>query len=261
LASESGVDGNLERFSAETLVGEAQDYSLNVHRLGLNPNAVQTCGYTSLGLLLFDPLDTLHDQALTVHLDTLYEPLQDELLVLALQEREVCLDAVEVWAVWDIEDRPRLQALACLKYILGLVNLQIIHEYGEVLPVELGREHLHELHELLGGDRMGMNGVGFEPSIITDRTQECHGLDADVGIVHLDALVLRRPCSRAEGVKREHGLIYPNQLHIPKSGDLDGVVHLSKEVVVVLVGVVNHLLAAVDELELDAALLVCPLEK
>jgi hypothetical protein len=31
-------------------------------------------------------------------------------------------------------------------------------------------------------------------------------------------------------------------------------------VVVVLVGVVDHLLAAVDELELDAALLVSPLE-
>ena len=45
------------------------------------------------------------------------------------------------------------------------------------------------------------------------------------------------------------------------TGDLHGVVHVSKEVVVVLVAIVDHLLAAVDELELDAALLVCPPEK
>ena len=73
--------------------------------------------------------------------------------------------------------------------------------------------------------------------------------------------MLRRPCSRAEGVEREHGLINPHQLHVPEPGDLDGVVHLAEEVVVVRVGVVDHLLAAVDELELDAALLVGPLKK
>ena len=46
-----------------------------------------------------------------------------------------------------------------------------------------------------------------------------------------------------------------------ESGDLDGVVHLSKEVVIVLVGVVDDFLAAVDELELDTKLLVGPLEQ
>ena len=107
-----------------------------------------------------------------------------------------------------------------------------------------------------------MDGVCFEPSIITDCSKECHGLDPDVSIVNLDALVLSWPCSRAEGIKGKHGLIYPLKLYIPESGDLDGVVHLSKEVVlVVLVGINDNLFAAVDELELDAALLVCPLEK
>ena len=106
-----------------------------------------------------------------------------------------------------------------------------------------------------------MNGICFEPFIIADRSKECHGLDPDVSIVHLDALVLRRPSSRAEGVEGEHRLIHPHQLHISESGDLDGVVHLSKEIIVVLVGIVDHLLSAMDEFKLDPALLVSPLEK
>jgi predicted lipid carrier protein YhbT len=73
----------------------------------LSPNAVQTCGDTSLGLILFNLLDALNNQALAVHLDSLNKPLQDELLVLTLEEREVCLDAVEVGTVWDIENRSR----------------------------------------------------------------------------------------------------------------------------------------------------------
>ena len=96
---------------------------------------------------------------------------------------------------------------------------------------------------------------------LTDRSKKRHSLDTDVSIVHLDALVLRRLISGAEGVEGEHRLIHPNQLHIPESGDLDGVVHLSKEIVVVLVGIVDHLLSAMDELKLDPALLICPLEK
>ena len=59
---------------------------------------------------------------------------------------------------------------------------------------------------------------------------------------------------RAEGVNGEHGLVHPHQFHVSEPGDLDGVVHVPKEVVVVLVGVVDHLLAAVDELELDPTL-------
>ena len=106
-----------------------------------------------------------------------------------------------------------------------------------------------------------MDGICFEPFSIADSSKECHGLDPDVGIVHLDTLVLRRPSSGAEGFEGEHRFIHPHQLHIPESGDLDGVVHLSKEVVVVLVGIVNDLLSAMDEFKLDAALLVCPLEK
>ena len=73
--------------------------------------------------------------------------------------------------------------------------------------------------------------------------------------------MLRRPSSRAEGVEGEHGFIHPHQLHVPEPGDLDGVVHLSKQVIVVLVGVVDDFLAAVDELELDTTLLVGPLEQ
>ena len=106
-----------------------------------------------------------------------------------------------------------------------------------------------------------MDGICFKPFVIADRSKERHGLDPDVGIVHLDALVLRRPSSGAEGVEGEHGLIYPHQLHIPELGDLDGVKQLSKEIIVVLIGIVNHLLSAMDEFKLDSALLVSPLEK
>ena len=106
---------------------------------------------------------------------------------------------------------------------------------------------------------MGMDGICFESSVIAYRIQECHGLYPDIGVVHLDALVLRLPCTRAKGVEGKHGLIHPHQLHIPELGELDGVVHLSKEVLVVLVGVVDHLLAAMDEYKLDTELLVGPL--
>ena len=106
-----------------------------------------------------------------------------------------------------------------------------------------------------------MDGVSFEPSVIADRPDECNGHDSDVGIDHLDAQMLRLPRFRAEGVESEHGLIHPHQLHVPESGDLDGVVHLPRKVVVVLVGVVDDLLAAVDKLELDTKLLVGPLEQ
>ena len=113
------------------------EYSLNVQRLGLCTNAVQTSSDASLGLLLVDLLNALHDHTRAVHLDALDEPLQDELLVLSLEEREVCLDAVEVGAVWDIINWSRFQALACIEYLFGLVHLKIVHEDGELLPMEL----------------------------------------------------------------------------------------------------------------------------
>ena len=106
-----------------------------------------------------------------------------------------------------------------------------------------------------------MDGICFEPFIIADRSKKCHGLDPDISIVHLDALVLRRPSSGAEGVEGEHRLIHSHQLHIPELGDLDGVIHLSKKIVVVLVGIVDQLFFAMDEFKLDPAVLVCPLEK
>ena len=106
-----------------------------------------------------------------------------------------------------------------------------------------------------------MNGICFEPFSIADSSKECHCLDPDVSIVHLDALVLRRPSSGADGVEGKHRLIHPHQFHISESGDLDGVVHLSKQIIVVQVGIVDDLLSPVDEFKLDPALLVCPLEK
>ena len=60
--------------------------SLDVQRLGLSPDAIQAGTDASLGLLLVDPLDALHDQALAVHLEAIDEPLQDELLVLTLEK-------------------------------------------------------------------------------------------------------------------------------------------------------------------------------
>ena len=44
-----------------------------------------------------------------------------------------------------------------LQDVLGLVHLQVVHQDGELLPEELGREHLHELDELHRGDGLGMN--------------------------------------------------------------------------------------------------------
>ena len=82
-------------------------------------------------------MNALHDHTLAVHLDTLDEPLQDELLVLALEKREICLYAIEVGAVWDIKDWSRFQALACLEYLIGLMYLEVVHEDGELLPMEL----------------------------------------------------------------------------------------------------------------------------
>ena len=82
-----------------------------------------------------------------------------------------------------------------------------------------------------------MHGVGLEAAIVADRPKECHRLDADVGVVHLDALVLHRPRPRDEGVEGEHVLFHPHQLHVPEPSDLEGVVHLAEELVVVRVGV------------------------
>ena len=127
--------------------------------------------------------------------------------------------------------------------------------------MELIWKHLNEFNELLGGDRIGMDGICFEPFIIADGSKKCHGLDPDVSIVYLDALVLGWPSSSAEGVEGKHGLIYPHQLHIPEPGDLDSVEHLSKEIIVVLIGIIDYILSAMDEFKLDPALLVSPLEK
>ena len=48
---------------------------------------------------------------------------------------------------------------------------------------------------------------------------------------------------------------------VPEPRGLDGVVHFAEEVVVVLDGIVDDLLAAMDELESDAELLVGPPEE
>ena len=98
---------------------------------------VQTCSHPSLGFFLVDSLDALHDHALALNLDSLDYLLLDKLLVLTLKKREIYLDAVEVGAVGNVEDRPRLQALACLEDLLGLLHLQVVHEDGELLPRNL----------------------------------------------------------------------------------------------------------------------------
>ena len=108
MLSESEVDINIKKFSSVSLIRLTHEYSLNVQRLGLSTNAIQTAGDASLRLLLINLLDALHNHTRAVHLDALDESLQDELLVLSLEEREVCLDAVEVRAIWDIEDRSNI---------------------------------------------------------------------------------------------------------------------------------------------------------
>ena len=75
MQSESGVDINIRRFLAETLVGQPQGFSLNFQFLGLNPNTVQTCSHASLGFLLVNPLDAVDDHTLALNLDALDDPL------------------------------------------------------------------------------------------------------------------------------------------------------------------------------------------
>ena len=85
MLSESEVDINIKNFSSESLISKTHEYSLNVQRLGLSPNAIQTSVDTSLGFLLINLLDALHDHTLAVDLNTLDEPLQHELLVLSFE--------------------------------------------------------------------------------------------------------------------------------------------------------------------------------
>ena len=75
MQSESGVDINIRRFFAETLVLKPKRFSLNVQFLGLNPNTVKTCSNASLGFLLVNPLDVVDDHTLALNLDALYDPL------------------------------------------------------------------------------------------------------------------------------------------------------------------------------------------
>ena len=86
MRSKSEVDINIKKFSSESLISKTHEYSLNLQRVGLCTNAVQTSSDTFLGLLLFDLLNALNDHTRAVHLDALDEPLQDELLVLSLDK-------------------------------------------------------------------------------------------------------------------------------------------------------------------------------
>ena len=75
MRSESEVDINIKKFSSESLIRETHEYSLNVKRLGLSPNAIQSFGDTSLDFLLINLLDALHDHTRAVDLNALDELL------------------------------------------------------------------------------------------------------------------------------------------------------------------------------------------
>ena len=86
MVSESEVDINIKKFSSESLIRLTHECSLNVQRLGLSTNAVQTADDASLDLLLVYLMNALNDHTGAIHLDALDKPLQDELLVLALEK-------------------------------------------------------------------------------------------------------------------------------------------------------------------------------
>ena len=94
--------------------------------------------------------DALNDKLSTIRSYTFHELLQDELLVLSFDKREVTFDAVEVRRVRHIEYSLNLKRLAYLNDFLGFVDLKIVHEQRELLPTELIGEKLNECNKVLG---------------------------------------------------------------------------------------------------------------
>jgi hypothetical protein len=83
---------------------------------------------------------------------TLHQHLQDKFLVVALHKREEGLDAIEVWAVRDIEDLLNISLSAEILHFFGLVDLEVVHEHGELIASKAVRKNVDKIDELLCTD-------------------------------------------------------------------------------------------------------------
>ena len=94
--------------------------------------------------------------------------------------REVALNAVELRAVWHVEDLGDVQLLKQQLSILGLVHTEVVKEQREVIASKLLRELTNVRDEDLSFDGSGMDRKVNEASIITDCRDERQSLDLQV---------------------------------------------------------------------------------
>ena len=109
--------------------------------------------------------------------------------------------------VRHVEDLRDVQCLKEQLRILGLVHGQVVEEQREVTASKLHRELAHELYEVLGVDRPGMDCEVDEAAVLTDRRDERQGLHLQVGVVDLDPVTPVGPALGTERAEREHRLV------------------------------------------------------
>ena len=113
--------------------------------LGLHLYIFEAEHHAGLDLVFWYALHALMNVIDDIRLDALHQLLQDKLLVLAFDLKEIGLDAVEVGALGHVEDHLGSNLLAGLSNFLGFVYPQVVHEDRELTASGSLREHLDEL--------------------------------------------------------------------------------------------------------------------
>ena len=124
--------------------------------------------YTSSLSLVLNLFNQTLDEALGGDSVAFEHLLHEELLVGALDEREVALYTVELGAVWHIEHCGDVEALIYFEHLIRLVHREIVEKDGEGLPIIHGRERLKEGDVLRRGDRARVQHVAFEAFVQAD---------------------------------------------------------------------------------------------
>ena len=78
--------------------------------------------------------------------------MQYKFLIVTLHKREEGLYAIKVWAVRYIEDLLHFPHPTEIEDFFGLVNLEVVHEHGELGSSKAVREEVDEADELLSAD-------------------------------------------------------------------------------------------------------------